>query len=93
MRSALIVALLGGAALAVPASVATAQMSNDEIIKNAMSAAPEAVGKNATVVDWEMKTVREGTNNFTCLPNDPTTPSDDPICVDENGLGVASTPS
>ncbi|MGO4843792.1 hypothetical protein AB4144_67090, partial [Rhizobiaceae sp. 2RAB30] len=55
-------------------------------IENAVSAAPEAVGKNAAVVNWDMKTLREGTNGFTCIPDDPTTPSDDPMCTDENGM-------
>jgi len=63
---------------------------NDAIISNAMSAAPEAVGKNATIMSFDdqgqMITLREGTNNFTCIPDDPTTPSNDPMCVDDNGM-------
>ena len=62
----------------------------DEMIKNAMSAAPKAVGENASVVTFDdkmnMVVLKKGTNGFTCLPNDPTTPSNDPMCVDENGL-------
>ena len=41
-----------------------AEMSDDEIINNAMSAAPETVGKNAAVMNWDMKTIREGTNGL-----------------------------
>ena len=63
---------------------------NDALIANAMSAAPAAVAKNATVITFDDKlqvvVLKKGTNNFTCIPNDPTTPSDDPMCVDENGL-------
>jgi hypothetical protein len=33
-----------------------------------------------------MKTLREGTNGFTCIPDDPATPTDDPMCTDENGM-------
>jgi hypothetical protein len=61
-------------------------MSDEDSIKNAVSAAPEAVGKNATVLTWEMKELQKGTNGFTCFPNDPATPTNDPMCVDENGL-------
>jgi hypothetical protein len=61
-----------------------------ELIVSAMSAAPEAVAQHATVlaVDKQgaLRTLREGTNNFTCLPDDPSTPANDPMCLDENGL-------
>jgi hypothetical protein len=60
--------------------------SDEELIKNAMSAAPEAVAKNAAVMNWEMKTIKEGTNGFTCMPDDTTTPSNDPMCVDQAGM-------
>ena len=63
---------------------------NDEMIKNAISAAPKTVGENATVLTFDdkmnMVVLKKGTNNFSCFPNDPTTPSNDPVCVDENGL-------
>lgn len=67
---------------ALPSSAA----SDEEIIKNATSAAPEAVGKDAAVMNWEMKTIREGKNDFTRMPDDPGTPTNDPMCVDKNGL-------
>jgi hypothetical protein len=73
------------AAVMAGASAALAE-TNEEIIKNAMSAAPEAVAKDAAVMNWEMKTLREGKNGFTCMPNDPTTPSDDPMCLDKAGM-------
>lgn len=61
-----------------------------ELIANAMSAAPEAVAHNAAVVvideQGEMRKLKEGTNNFTCLPDDPSTPANDPMCLDKNGL-------
>jgi len=80
--------LLASAAAVFLSPVAFAQepMSDEDTIKNAVSAAPEAVGKNAAVVTWEMKELRKGTNGFTCFPNDPATPTNDPMCVDENGL-------
>ncbi|RRI06538.1 hypothetical protein EH240_04465 [Mesorhizobium tamadayense] len=60
------------------------------MIANAVSAAPESIGKNATVIAFDAKgkvrTLRKGTNNFTCIPDDPTNPANDPNCVDANGL-------
>ncbi|MGD8426669.1 MAG: hypothetical protein PVH63_03505 [Balneolaceae bacterium] len=58
-------------------------------IKSAMSAAPYAIAKNATIKDWpasegaEMMLLREGSNGFTCLPDMPETPGNDPMCLDE----------
>ena len=72
------------AAWAFPAPAA--DKSDEQLIENAITAAPEAVGKNAAVVNWEMKTLRKGTNGFTCIPDDPGTPADDPMCTDENGM-------
>ena len=72
------------------AAAQQAQMSDQELIANAIAAAPETVGQDATVVavdeKGELRTLREGTNNFTCFPDDPSNPANDPMCVDENGL-------
>jgi hypothetical protein len=78
--------------LACPALDASAQGSkgDEELIANAISAAPEAVAQDAAVVavdaQGQMRTLREGTNNFTCVPDDFANPEHDPVCVDENGL-------
>ena len=79
-------AFLAAIAVAWTSAAPAAEMSDEQLITNAISAAPEAVGKNAAVVNWDMKTIREGTNGFTCIPNDPGTPTDDPMCLDENGM-------
>jgi hypothetical protein len=91
MRNLLIPALLAGATLGVTVSIAVAkEMSKEETIANAESAAPKAIGKNSTIVTFDEKmnttVVRKGTNNITCIPDDPTTPTNDPYCVDDNGL-------
>lgn len=90
MRTLIAPAILAGLSTTVAVPAAAAEMSNEEIIANAESAAPAAVGKNATIVTFDeslnMVVLRKGTNNFTCLPNDPTTPSNDPQCLDENAL-------
>ena len=62
-------------------------------IKNAESAAPAAVGKTATIyamgADGKLKTLREGKTGWWCMPNDPNTPSNDPMCGDANSFAWA----
>ena len=64
--------------------------SDEQLIKNAMSAAPKAVAKDATVVamddKMQMRTLRKGKNNFTCMPDNPKTPGNDPMCLDAAGM-------
>jgi hypothetical protein len=55
--------------------------AQDAAIKSAMSAAPASVSANATIVDWEMNVLREGSNDWTCLPNRADTPGEDPWCI------------
>jgi hypothetical protein len=61
-----------------------------ELIANAMSAAPAAVSKDATIVvvetDGKLRTLRQGQGAFTCIPDDPNTLGHDPMCLDRNGL-------
>lgn len=58
-----------------------------QMIKSAMSAAPQSIAKGAKIVamdhDGNMRTLREGTNNFTCMPDNPATPGPDPMCMDQ----------
>jgi hypothetical protein len=61
-----------------------------EMIKSALSAAPAAIAKDATVVDMSMKVLKQGTNGWTCLPDMPSTPGPDPMCVDKNGMEWAA---
>lgn len=76
-------------AMSLPATQ-LARADDAEMIKNAESAAPAAVGAGAAVyapqADGSMKTLREGTNGFWCLPNDPNTPGNDPMCGDANSM-------
>jgi len=69
------------------------EATDDQMISSAMSAAPPTVGKSATIVamgaDGTMRTLREGTNGFTCMPDNPATPGPDPMCMDKNGLDWA----
>ena len=64
--------------------------SDAQLIKNALSAAPKAVAKDATVVamddKMQMRTLRKGKNNFTCMPDNPKSPGNDPMCLDAGGM-------
>jgi hypothetical protein len=61
-----------------------------DMMKSAMSAAPLAIAQAATIVTMDekmnMKTLRAGTNGWTCLPDMPATPGADPMCLDKNGV-------
>lgn len=74
----------------VSAQHAAGQMSEQDLVKSAMSAAPPAVAEHATVVtvsaDGTMKVLRKGDNGFTCLPDNPNTPGPDPMCADQNAM-------
>jgi hypothetical protein len=61
-------------------------------IRQAESAAPEAISRHATIMDWpeteggEMRTLRDGTNRWVCHPSTPVAvgaADEDPMCLDE----------
>jgi hypothetical protein len=64
--------------------------SDAELIASAESAAPPSLGKHATIVameaDGKMRTIRKGSNGFTCMPDNPATPGPDPMCMDANAM-------
>jgi hypothetical protein len=72
------------------AAPAAAAMTDEQKIASALSAAPPGVGKAATIVemtaDGTMRTLRKGTNGFTCMPDNPATPGPDPMCMDANAM-------
>ena len=59
---------------------------NAALIKSATAAAPAEVSKDATVLNADMKVIRQGTNGWTCMPDMAHTPGTDPMCVDKNGM-------
>jgi hypothetical protein len=63
--------------------------TDEEMIKSAMSAAPEEISKDATIVAMDaklnMRTLKPGTNGWTCMPDGPS-PGVDPMCLDKNGM-------
>jgi hypothetical protein len=64
--------------------------ADTELIASAMTAAPSAISKDATVVavgsDGKLRTLRQGQGAFTCVPDDPNTPGNDPMCLDRNAF-------
>jgi hypothetical protein len=59
------------------------------LIASAVSAGPRSISQDATVVAMEgdkMRTVRQGKGEFTCVPDDPATPGNDPMCLDRNAM-------
>ncbi len=86
-------ALVSGAFVVQAADqpAAKAAPTDQQLIASAMAAAPPAIGKAATVVvmgaDGKMRTVRTGTNPFTCMPDNPETPGPDAMCWDKNSDG------
>jgi hypothetical protein len=73
------------------AQAADARTPGDaQLIASAMHAAPARVAKDATIIamgtDGKMRTLRQGSNAFTCMPDNPTTPGPDPMCMDTNAL-------
>ncbi len=63
------------------------------LIASAMRAAPKNVAAKATIVatdaSGKMRTLREGSNGFTCMPDNPATPGPDPMCMDKAALAWA----
>jgi hypothetical protein len=71
---------------------ASARADDSAIIKSAESAAPADVAAKATIVEMsggKMRTVREGKNAFTCMPDNSNSPGNDPMCLDKNAMAWA----
>jgi hypothetical protein len=58
------------------------EMSKEEKIESAMSAAPTRISMNATILDADGTVLREGTNRWTCKPGGPPGSRKYPICND-----------
>jgi hypothetical protein len=88
-----LVSSVAGVALlaSTPALLAEKGQSSDEkMISSAMAAAPATIAKGATIVvmeaDGKTRTLKAGTNGFTCMPDNPATPGPDPMCMDKNAM-------
>jgi hypothetical protein len=98
-RTAILMSFTAAAAMLAAGAAASqsrhrpARSGDAALIASAMSAAPAAVGRDATIVamrpDGTMRTVRRGRGGFTCMADNPATPGPDPMCMDENAMGWA----
>ncbi len=65
-------------------------MTDQDLIASAMSAAPKSVAEGATIVVMDAnnnaRTLRQGTNGWTCMPDSPASPGQDPMCLDQNAM-------
>jgi hypothetical protein len=91
-RAIVIPSVLSAALLASTAGLVPAAQSptDEQMIESAMSGAPAAIAKGATVIvmeaDGKMRTLKTGTNGFSCMPDNPVTPGPDPMCMDKNAM-------
>jgi hypothetical protein len=75
-----------------PGTFTTWQHSDQWKIRNASGAAPPFISESATIIDWAEpkvtghlvmgRTLRKGSNGWTCMPDVPGRPQHDPMCVD-----------
>jgi len=73
--------ILSVSALVLIVQPASAQ-SEQEMIENALSAAPADIAAHAAVVDLEGNVLREGTSEYTCMPDNSEWPGNSPMCLD-----------
>ena len=65
----------------------TQPQTNADKIANAMTAAPDFISAQATILDWtdqapNWPVLREGDNGWSCFPDFPSSPTNDPWCMD-----------
>jgi hypothetical protein len=54
-----------------------------------MSAGPPAISRDATIIVMDgdkIRTLWQGSNEYTCVPDDPGSPGNDPMCLDRNAM-------
>src|SRR5690242_13241868 len=87
---AFVAVIFGGTAYAQQQAAPSGMMNEDEYIRQATSAAPPSVAKDASVMRMHkgsgMRTVRKGTNEFTCMIVDEGRPNAAPMCADPNAM-------
>lgn len=78
------------AGMATKATPPKAEPGDAALIASAMRAGPDSISRDATILvpkpDGSLRTVRKGSNDYTCLPDNPGSPGRDSICTDRNGL-------
>ena len=92
---ALLVVVTGTLAVGLARSTPVAGQATPDAqakIANAMSAGPASIAKDATILDNDLDAtgkfvaLREGSNDWFCFPDLPSTPGNDPQCLDQTWL-------
>lgn len=69
---------------------AVMSMSDEEIVRTARSAAPPHISRDATILaptpEGKLRTVQEGTGQFTCIADLSGQEAPDPVCADKSGI-------
>ena len=68
---------------------AQAQTASGRHLPKTDAAAPSVIARDATIIAMEgdkMRTLRQGKGDFTCVPDDPSSPGNDPMCLDRNAM-------
>jgi hypothetical protein len=85
--------LLGACGLALACTTTASAADDAALIKSAESAAPAALSSKAAIYAMDdkgqMRTLREGSNGWWCMPDSPATPGPDPMCGDANAMDWA----
>lgn len=80
----------GGRMTAEASKAKAHRMTTAEAIRSATAAGPRSISDNATVMaadaSGKMVQIRAGTNGWTCIPDEPSTPGVDPMCIDKQGM-------
>jgi hypothetical protein len=86
MRSLGISALAGGY---LALDCANAANTIEEMLQDALAAAPPSIATTATVMDWDNRILRQGTGPYVCFPTPPAVRSkgQEPMCLDKVWLG------
>lgn len=93
MLAVMSIPLMQTASAGEMAMAGKASMTDKQMIASAMKAAPKKVAAGAVIVamgaDGKLRTLRDGTNGFTCMPDNPATPGPDPMCMDKAAFAWA----
>jgi hypothetical protein len=78
--------LLAASMLVMTLPRAILAASDTDLIRNAETAGPADVASNSNVYGFgengNMRLLRRGASTYWCMPDDPSTPDDDPMCGD-----------
>jgi len=92
LQGALLLVVVAGTVAFGPARASQDDADAEAKIESGMSAAPSAIAANATILDNEVDeagvyvVLREGSNGWSCFPDIPASPGNDPQCYDQTWM-------